>query len=237
VNTGKAYDVIIEIEKGISNIYSRLATLFQRDRDIYNFWNRLGNAEKAYAEVLILAKGSLRSTGELSVDAEEIRQIEDLREIIKEYKKRISRRDITLQDAINFLVQVEKRGVHLLHDRLLDLTGVTTGWSIEAHANLIFPFIKKYGKTRTDMEMLIHLYEEYRTRKRKPDGSLIRGWITSIERKFLYGLIRGEDGQIYMFLPDDIPPGSWNKLSLNIPVAFTSRDFPWGPRAVNIQIL
>ncbi len=62
------------------------------------------------------------------------------------------------------------------------------------------------------------------------------GKIAEIFPDISYGFIAGDDGQRYMFLPEDISSGKWEEATVNESVDFSVMQLPWGPRATNINL-
>lgn len=234
MNTIEAYDTVIGLEKGFSNIYHRFASLFRDKKDIYNFWNGLAATEKGHSEALILSKGSLKDSVRKSnfFKKEELKRLEDLKCIAREWQRKSFREGLTLQEAIDMLLKVEKTGLHYLYEKLAQASGINIKWSLDDHKKRILPFIqqhKGYGDTVKDI-LIPEIVSMDTDRK-----TILQGNIIEIEKETLYGLIKGEDGQTYMFLPEDLPPGGWEGIELNRKVEFSVLRFPWGPRAQGIR--
>lgn len=253
MNTFEVYDMVIGIERRLSNMYHRFSTLFKENPEVHNFWMGIANQEKSHSETLTLSKGylmwnhpALKRKKTSLIHKSVIGEIESLLLLLKEYERKVRKERISLQEAIDILLKIESSELNHLYNRLIHLSGFKlsrrpdtrlspgTGHnSIYEHMKVIKSFMDKYYRGTLPAIRI----EDYVATEHSPltPASAARGRIIEIYSDMSYGLIRGEDGQTYMFLPEDMPNGGWKDAEVNKDVEFSVIDLPWGPRANNIR--
>lgn len=248
MNSFEVYDTAIGIERRLSNIYHRFSTLFRENTEVHNFWTGVANHEKSHSETLTLSKGYLMGNHPVLkhkkaplIQISEIRELESLDVMLKEYERKVKKERISLQEALDILLKIENSGLNHLYNRLVHLSGFKLSQkpenahhSIYGHMKVIKSFMDKYYRGNLPA-IRIEDYAEERPSPPPATTGVVRGKILEIVSGMSYGFIKGEDGQIYMFLPEDISRGSWEDIEVNKYVEFSVIGLPWGPRASNIN--
>ncbi len=254
MNTLEVYDMVIGIERRLSNMYHRFSTLFKENPEVYNFWMGIAIQEKSHSETLTLSKGylmwnhpALKRKNASLIHKSVVRDIESLLLMLKKYERKVRKERISLQEAIDILWEIESSELNHLYNRLIHLSGFKlsrkpdtrlsagSGYhSIYEHMKVIKSFMDKYYRG-TLPTIRIEDYAEAEPSTSAP-ASVVRGRIVEIYPDMSYGFIKGENGQIYMFLPEDMPNKGWKDAEVNKDVEFSVIELPWGPRASNIRL-
>ena len=247
MNTLEVYDITIEIKRRLSNMYYRFSTLFKDHSEIHNFWACIANHEKGHSEALTLGKGcimwnpsSLKHTMATVIQGHDIKELESIEEMLREYERRIKKERISLQDALDILLNIENTGIHNLYNRFINLSGFkipqkpgNTNYSIYEHMKVIKLFTDKYYRGNLP-SIRIDDYADKKPSSQPSAAGVVRGKIIEIVSDMSYGFLEGEDGQRYMFLPEDISEGEWNGAEVNRNVEFSVVGLPWGLRATQV---
>ena len=243
----EVFDTAIDIEKRLYNLYYKLSNLFRDNSEVHNFWVKIANHEKLHCETLLLNKGcqawdspSVLHRVKKQIVKADIAVIESLNLMLKDFERRLKKETVSLQDAIGMLLKIENSDYNHIYDKLIHTSGIKFQQapddphrSIYEHMKIIKAFSDKYytGNSRC---IRIEDYKNVKVPARPLPGDK-RGKITEIVRDMSYGFIEGEDGEAYMFLPEDITEGTWDDAEVDKPVEFSVVKLPWGPRAKYIK--
>lgn len=244
----EVFDTAIDIEKRLYNLYYKFSNLFRDNSEVHNFWIRIANHEKLHCETLLLNKGCqswdspsvLHRVKKQIVNAD-IAVIESVTLMLKDFERRLKKETVSLQDAIGMLLKIENSDYNHIYDKLINMTGIKFRQapddphrSVYEHMKIIKAFSDKYY-TGNSQGIRVENYKDVKVPAPSLPGSK-RGKMTEIVRDMSYGFIEGEDGEMYMFMPDDISSGTWDEANINMPVEFSVVNLPWGPRAKDIKI-
>lgn len=249
MNTLEVYDMAIDIERRLSNMYHRFSTLFKENSEIHNFWSGVANHEKSHSEMLTLSKGyllwnhpSLEHEKDALINKSCVKELELLETILKEYERKIKRERISLQEALEILLTIENSELNQLYNRLINLSGFRPSQKPEnmycfiyEHMKVIKLFMDKHYRGNLPTIRV----EEYKKTNALPLETApgrVRGKIAEVIPEMSYGFIEGEDARRYMFLPEDISEGKWEDAEIGRDVEFSVIGLPWGPRANNVKI-
>ena len=247
MNAIEVYDIAIGIERRLSNMYHRFSTLFKENYEVHNFWMGIANHEKSHSETLTLSKcylmwnhPALKRKKATLIEGSDIREIESLLVMLKESERKVRKERISLQEALHIVLNIESSELNHLYNRLVHLSGFKFSQkpehayrSVYEHMKVIKSFMDKYYRGNLPA-IRIEDYKEVRPAPSVPVWT-VRGKIVEIVSEMSYGFIEGEDGQIYMFLPEDVYKGGWVEAEVNKNVEFSVMGLPWGPRANNIN--
>lgn len=243
----EVFDTAIDIEKRLSNLYHKFANLFRDNSDVHNFWIKIADHEKLHCEMLSLNKGcqswnnpSVLHRAKKNIVKADITVIESLSLMLKEYERLLKKEAVSLQDAIGILLKIENSGYNHIYNKLIHMSGIRFQQdaddphrSVYEHMKIIKAFSDRYFSGE-DHGIRVEDYKVSRVPAPPVQGDK-RGKITEIVRDMSYGFIEGEDGERYMFLPDNLTVGTWDEARINMPVAFSVVNLPWGPRAKDVK--
>ncbi|MDD5435838.1 MAG: hypothetical protein PH343_10460 [Nitrospira sp.] len=269
MNVFEIFDVAIGIEKRLSNMYYRFSSLFKDNQEIHNFWIGVANHERSHSETLTMSKGylkwnhpSLTHKDAPIVHISDIKELESLDSITKDYEKKTRKDRFSLQDTLEVLLNIENSELNHIYNRLVHISGIKLSQkpenvhkTIYEHMKLIKSVIDKHYRGSLPAIRI----EDFKEVKPLPSSSTSTepvpapspsqlpsstpssngtagGKIEEIFPEMSYGFIAGEDGQKYMFLPEDISNGTWEGAKINDTVEFSVMPLPWGPRATNINL-
>lgn len=269
MNVFEIFDVAIGIEKRLSNMYYKFSSLFKDNREIHNFWVGIANHERIHAETLTMSKGYLKWNHPALthkdvpiVHISDIKELESLDSITKNYEKKTRKDRLSLQDTLELLLNIENSELNHIYTRLVHISGIKLSQKPENVHKTIYEHMKLIksviGKHYRGSLPAIRI-EDYKEVKPLPSSSAskepvqaqsplplppqssppvetVGGKIEEIFPDMSYGFITGEDGQRYMFLPEDIASGKWEGAKVNDHVEFSVMSLPWGPRATNINL-
>ena len=243
----EVFDTAIDIEKRLSNLYYKFSNLFRDNSEVYNFWIKIASHEKLHCETLLLNKGcqawdspSVLHKVKKQIVKADIAVIESLNLMLKDFERRLKKETVSLQDAIGMLLKIENSDYNHIYNKLIHTSGIKFQQapddphrSVYEHMKIIKAFSDKYytGNSRC---IRVEDYKNVKVPARPLPGDK-RGKITEIVRDMSYGFIEGEDGEAYMFLPEDITEGTWDDAEVDKPVEFSAVKLPWGPRAKYIK--
>ena len=243
----EVFDSAIDIEKRLSNLYYKFANLFRDNSEVHNFWIKIADHEKLHCETLALNKGCqswespsvLHRFKKCIVNAD-IAVIESLNLMLKDFERRLKKETVSLQDAIGMLLKIEYSEYNHIYNKLIQTSGMKFQQasddphrSVYEHMKIIKAFSDKYY-TGESHGIRVEDYKEVKVPAPSLKGSK-RGKITEMTRDMSYGFIEGEDGEAYMFLPEDISEGTWDDAEVNKPVEFSVVKLPWGSRAIDVK--
>ena len=252
MNILKAYDTAIDTEKRLSNLYYRLSNLFNNNTEIHNFWTSIADHEKSHCETLTLSKGYLlwshpsvkqavKQENIFSLNRSEITGLEGLNLMIRDYERRFKKKIPSLQGALGVLLKIENSELNRLYNRLIRLSGVklpqkpeNAPRSIQEHEKVIKAFIDKHYRGSIPTVSIEDYADTRPAPSSREDG--VTGKIAEVVSDMSYGFIDGEDGERYLFLPEDILQGNWADAEVNKSVEFSVAKFPWGSRAKDIKM-
>ena len=243
----EVFDTAIDIEKRLSNLYYKLANLFRDNSEVHNFWIKIADHEKLHGETLALNKGcqswespSVLHRVKKSIVNADIAVIESLNLMLKDFERRLKKETVSLQDAIGMLLKIEYSEYNHIYNKLIQTSGMKFQQasddphrSVYEHMKIIKVFSDKYY-TGESHGIRVEDYKEVKVPAPSLKGSKI-GKITEMTRDMSYGFIEGEDGEAYMFLPEDISEGTWDDAEVNKPVEFSVVKLPWGSRAIDVK--
>lgn len=253
MNTFEAYDLAIGIERRLSNMYHRFSTLFKENSQVHNFWTGIASHEKGHSETLTLSKGyllwnhpRLKHKKISLVRRSDIKELESLQELLKEYERRAKREKISLQEALDMLLKIENSELNHLYNRLIRLSGFklsrkpdippsagTRHRSMYEHMKVIKSFMDKYYRGSLP-PICVEDFAEGGAPPVLTTSEFLKGKIAEIIPEMSYGFIEGEDRKRYMFLPEDLSRGDWKDAEVNKFVEFKVMALPWGLKANNI---
>jgi len=251
MNVSDAFDAAIDIEKRLSNLYHKLSNLFRDNSEVFNFWMKIADHEKSHCETLTLSKGcqswdqpiSMQKS-KTTIDDTDISTLGLLNVAIKDFERILKKEDISLQDALDMLLEIENSEINHIYNKFVNISGLQfqqkpeeSHRSIYEHMKIINAFAKKHYRG-SSVSIQVEDYEEVKTPKPSAPSPVSNkaGRISEITRDMSFGFIEGKDGEKYMFLPEDISAGTWNDAAVNGTVEFSVLRLPWGPRAKNIRI-
>lgn len=232
----EVFDTAIDIEKRLSNLYYKFSNLFRDNSEVHNFWIKIASHEKLHCETLLLNKGCqswdspsvLHKVKKQIVNAD-IAVIESVNLMLKDFERILKKETVSLQDAIGMLLKIENSDYNHIYNKLINTTGIKFRQapddphrSVYEHMKIIKAFSDKYYTGNSKVPA-------------RPLPGDKRGKITEIVSDMSYGFIKGEDGEAYMFLPEDITEGTWGDAVVDKPVEFSAVKLPWGPRAKYIK--
>ncbi|MBI4715522.1 MAG: hypothetical protein HY760_06265, partial [Nitrospirae bacterium] len=157
MDTVQIYDLAIQIEQKVSQLYARFSTLFRNDLQASRFWTQLSYHEKAHAEALMRGKGSLLGAGSVVTENGKSRtspsvnssELEAVFEKVREHERTIRKEKPTLQEALTMMMEIENGEIHQIYSRLVQPSGtVQTGRSDASpspreHALMIKDFLSR----------------------------------------------------------------------------------------------
>jgi hypothetical protein len=263
MNSVTVYDLAIQIEQKVSQLYSRFSDLFRDNLPVSRFWAQMAHHEKVHAETLLLSKGYLQwdpsvPEGKNLPHPPSFKEpdLKAMIERIRGHEKQVRKQKTTLKDAVNMMLEIENSEIGHLYGHLVHFLGLKRkgdseiGLAAREHSQMIVHFLKQASLGgRLEVERLAVPESVPQKRKLPKGGSVIRtskgpekigmlrGQIAEMVLPMGYGLIDGEDGRSYLFLPEDVEGKSAGSVLENQRVAFFWRDLPWGPRAYQIKIV
>ena len=251
MNISEVFDAAIDIEKRLSNLYHKLSNLFRDNSEVYNFWMKIADHEKSHCETLTLSKGCkswdkplTRQKNKTSVDVTDITTLERLNVVIKDFERILKKENVSLQDALNMLLEIENSEINHIYKKLVHISGFQfqhkpedSNRSIYEHMKIINAFAKKYYRGSVPL-IKADDYKEVKTPTTSAPSAVSNkaGKIAEIMPDMSYGFIEGPDGDMFMFLPEDISSGTWDDAGVNKTVEFSVVRLPWGPMAKDIRI-
>lgn len=270
MNVFDVFDIAIGIEKRLSNMYYKFSSLFKDSTEIHNFWIGIASHEKLHAETLTMSKAylqwdhpSLKHKDKPLVHFSDVKELESLGAITKEYDSKTRKQRLSLQDAIELLLNIENSELNHIYNRLVHVSGIRLSQKPEAvhktiyeHVKFIKTFMDKHYRGNLpairvdDFKEVRHLETpapfqvaqaaaDAKTTKTDHTAGLnetIKGKIAEILQDMQYGFIEGEDSHRYMFLADELTKDRWEDLKVNDCVEFSVIQLPWGPKAVDINL-
>lgn len=248
MNTFEVYDTLISIERRLSNMYHRFSTLFKENTEVHNFWASIANHKKGHSETLTLSKGylmwnhpALRHKKVSLLQGSEIRELESLSAKLKEYERKMKKERVSLQESLDILLKIEGSELNHLYNRLVHISGFNLSDKLEnahrsiyEHMKIIKSFMDKYY--RGDHPPICAEDYVYVEPVLSIPLEIVKGKIVEVVPDMSYGFIEGEDGQMYMFLPEDLYNGGWGDAEVNKDVEFSALGLPWGPRAKDVRL-
>ncbi|MBI5192856.1 MAG: hypothetical protein HZA08_05380 [Nitrospirae bacterium] len=264
MNVFEIFDVAIGIEKRLSNMYYKFSSLFRDSTEIHNFWVGIASHEKLHSETLTMCKAylqwnhpSLKHKDKPLIHFSDVKELESLDSITKEYDSKIRKHRPSLQDALELLLNIENSELNHIYNRLVHVSGIKLSQKPESvqktiyeHIRFIKTFMDKHYRGSLpairieDFKEVKHLETpatvqpavNLQATKTDKLTETVSGKIAEILQDMQYGFIAGEDNQRFMFLADELFIDKWEDIKVNDCVEFSVIQLPWGPRAIDIKI-